>query len=223
MRRGILFGLCLLLSLGVAAFLLIPRGADRKSTPPRVVAARSPWPAVAPRTPAKPPAPLTPRFDIVTVAPDGSAVIAGRAAPGARVQVFDGGRKLGEVTADRRGEWVLVPDRPLPAGKGRLSLRAATGHGLVVASAEAVAVTVPQTARPSPPAPPILARAAPPLAGGAALAHTYVVQRGNSLWQIARHVFGAGIRYLAIYSANVGKIHNPDLIYPGQVFKLPKS
>lgn len=215
MRRGILFGLCLVLALGAAAFLLIPRGADQRGATPRMAAARAPQPVAAPKTPAMPPAPPAPRFDIVTVARDGSAVIAGRAAPGARVQVFDGSQKLGEVTADRSGEWVLVPDRPLPAGAGRLSLHAATGHGLVVASVETVAVTVPQTAPQAPPALPAGARAA--------TAQTYRVQRGNSLWQIARHAFGAGIRYLTIYSANLGQIRNPDLIYPGQVFKLPKS
>lgn len=215
MRRSILFGLCLALALGAAAFLLIPRGADQRGAPPRMVAARAPQPVAAPETPAKPPAPPAPRFDVVTVAHDGSAVIAGRAAPGALVQVFDGSRKLGEVTADRNGEWVLVPDHPLPAGTGRLNLRAATSHGLVVASAETVAVTVPHTAPQAPSALPAGARAA--------AAQTYVVQRGNSLWQIARHALGAGVRYLTIYSANLGQIRNPDLIYPGQVFKLPKS
>jgi nucleoid-associated protein YgaU len=49
------------------------------------------------------------------------------------------------------------------------------------------------------------------------------VQRGNTLWRIARHFFGTGLRYLAIYSANLGEIHNPNLIYPGQVVKLPNS
>src|SRR5579863_2591632 len=176
MRRGILFGLGLVALLTAAAFLLIPRGGDRHTNaPPAMVAARSVRPVAAPEIPAKPPTAPAPRFDIVTVAPDGSAVIAGRAAPGALVQVFDGSRKLGEVTADRRGEWVLVPDHPLPAGTQRLTLRAATGRGAVVAAAETVAVAVPRTA----PATAVAARAPAPPAG-----RTYVVRRGNSLWRI---------------------------------------
>lgn len=218
MRRGILFGLGLALPAVVAALLLIPRGAPRMRAPPAAVAARAPQLASPPSPLANPRKAPAPSFDIVTVAPDGSAVIAGRAAPGSRVAVFDGTQKLGETTADRRGEWVLVPDHSLPAGKGRLSLRAATGQGPIVAAAETVAVTVPRPVRHPPPTPIALARAVAPPAGP-----TYTVQRGNSLWRIARHVFGTGIRYLAIYSANSARIRNPDLIYPGQVFKLPKS
>ena len=51
----------------------------------------------------------------------------------------------------------------------------------------------------------------------------YVVQHGNSLWRIARQAYGAGTRYVIIYSANPDQIRDPGRIYPGQVFKLPKS
>ena len=59
---------------------------------------------------AQPPAPIPPSFDVVKVGPTGTAVIAGRAEPGAKVIVRDGDKAIGEVTADRRGEWVLIPD-----------------------------------------------------------------------------------------------------------------
>lgn len=48
------------------------------------------------------------------------------------------------------------------------------------------------------------------------------VQPGNSLWRIARRTYGDGIDYVIIYRANQNQIRNPDLIYPGQVFMLPK-
>lgn len=48
-----------------------------------------------------------------------------------------------------------------------------------------------------------------------------VVQPGNSLWRIARRVYGRGIRYHLIYRENSGQIDHPDLIFPGQVFTLP--
>jgi nucleoid-associated protein YgaU len=50
-----------------------------------------------------------------------------------------------------------------------------------------------------------------------------VVQPGNSLWRIARHNYGEGLRYTLIYEANRGQIRDPDLIYPGQVFVMPKT
>ncbi|MBB4265422.1 LysM peptidoglycan-binding domain-containing protein [Roseospira visakhapatnamensis] len=66
--------------------------------------------------------PDAPRFDVVRVAPDGQAVMAGRAAPGATVSILDDGRELGQADADSRGQWVFVPDAPLPPGERRLTL-----------------------------------------------------------------------------------------------------
>jgi nucleoid-associated protein YgaU len=49
-----------------------------------------------------------------------------------------------------------------------------------------------------------------------------MVARGDSLWAISRRIYGDGSRYDLIFHANRGKINNPDLIYPGQSFVLPK-
>jgi len=48
-----------------------------------------------------------------------------------------------------------------------------------------------------------------------------VVQPGNSLWRIARRIYGEGIDYTVIYQANQEQIRDPDLIYPGQIFVVP--
>ena len=48
-----------------------------------------------------------------------------------------------------------------------------------------------------------------------------IVQKGNSLWRIARKTLGGGIFYTEIYKNNLAKIKNPNLIYPGQVFNIP--
>ena len=52
---------------------------------------------------------------------------------------------------------------------------------------------------------------------------TTVVVRGDSLWRISRSTYGHGIRYSVIYNANREQIRDPDLIYPGQIFVLPKA
>lgn len=52
---------------------------------------------------------------------------------------------------------------------------------------------------------------------------TKVVVRGDNLWRISRTTYGHGIRYTVIYSANRAQIRDPDLIYPGQIFVLPKA
>ena len=48
-----------------------------------------------------------------------------------------------------------------------------------------------------------------------------IVENGNSLWRIARKTLGGGILYAEIYKNNKKIINDPDLIFPGQVFKIP--
>lgn len=51
---------------------------------------------------------------------------------------------------------------------------------------------------------------------------TTAVVRGDSLWRISRKIFGHGIRYTLIYEANADQIRDPSLIYPGQIFVVPR-
>lgn len=46
----------------------------------------------------------------------------------------------------------------------------------------------------------------------------YVVKRGDTLWAIARKYLGSGTKYPQIAQEN--GIKNPNLIYPGQVFRI---
>ncbi|HCR67353.1 MAG TPA: hypothetical protein DIW38_12725, partial [Oceanicaulis sp.] len=50
-----------------------------------------------------------------------------------------------------------------------------------------------------------------------------IVQPGNSLWRIARRLYGEGLQYTVIYEANRDQIRDPNLIYPGQVFSAPED
>ena len=51
-----------------------------------------------------------PSFDVVRVEPDGAALVAGRAAPGARVEVQVDGVTVGDATADATGGFVAMLD-----------------------------------------------------------------------------------------------------------------
>ncbi len=117
-----------------------------QAAPSRAPAPAAPPPAAAAATPSPAP-PTLPSFDVVRIAPDGNAVIAGRAAPGARVTVKDGDKELGQVTADSRGEWVLIPTAPLPPGGRSLTLGARLGDGPSVASEREVVLVVPERQR----------------------------------------------------------------------------
>lgn len=50
---------------------------------------------------------------------------------------------------------------------------------------------------------------------------TYVVQTGDTLWGIAKKIYGNGAQYTKIFNANRDKIKNPNLIYPGQKLVIP--
>jgi len=78
-------------------------------------------------------------FDIVRVEAGGDAVIAGRAAPGASVDLLRGGERLDRAVADASGQFVMVPPR-LAAGSYELTLSAKLPDGTV--TTHVVAVTV---------------------------------------------------------------------------------
>lgn len=94
---------------------------------------------------ALPAPPEVPAFDVVRIDRRGKAVFAGRAAPGAEVSVRSGDELLGSTTADARGEWVLLPDRPLPSGPAELSLASKLPESPQVESESVVVVDVPET------------------------------------------------------------------------------
>ncbi len=119
---------------------------------------------VANATPAQPTppaaaavAPSAPAFDVVRINPDGGAVIAGRAAPGADVSVQENGKSVGETKADSHGTWVLTPDKLQP-GAGELTVTSHDAAGSKAAEAPVVVMVPNQTA----PSPPALALLTPP-------------------------------------------------------------
>ncbi len=48
------------------------------------------------------------------------------------------------------------------------------------------------------------------------------VQPGATLWAIAEENLGNGIFYIEVFEANSDLIRDPDLIYPGQIFRMPE-
>jgi nucleoid-associated protein YgaU len=49
----------------------------------------------------------------------------------------------------------------------------------------------------------------------------YVVQKGDSLSQIAKDVYGDASRWREIYESNKDKIKDPKIIRPGQELRIP--
>jgi len=87
------------------------------------------------------PADRSPAFDVARIEPTGEAVIAGRAAPGAMVELLRAGELHDQTHANDAGEFVLVP-RPLPPGNYDLTLRSTQPDGQKVTSKGSVAVVL---------------------------------------------------------------------------------
>jgi nucleoid-associated protein YgaU len=81
-----------------------------------------------------------PSFDVARIE-GADAVIAGRAAPGAIVDLLRGGERLDRAIADASGQFVMAPSH-LPAGSYELTLHARLPDGTVTSSKQGVRVTV---------------------------------------------------------------------------------
>jgi nucleoid-associated protein YgaU len=329
---------------------------DRGASPSAPDASKAP--AAAPTglssVPASPAAPVVvkPTFDVVNVDPTGEAVVAGRAAPNAKIELRDSGRIVAEAATDGAGQFVIIPPTLTP---GSHSLTLTTGSNPTAAeTSNAIPVAVPEPPPKAVPEPPpkaavasatdskpaatptgpgepgaktlpssavsarIAVRSVEASAGGRLVARgvaepnttvrlylsgafvgdaktkadgqwsltiqhgmtpgayavradeinpgdaavvaraeapfdfpaapntlvasvntassdaaseadlvlasvqTHHVAQGHTLWGISQKYYGDGSRYQLIFAANANQIKNPNMIYPGQMFVVPK-
>jgi hypothetical protein len=84
---------------------------------------------------------VRPAFDVTRIEPSGDAVIAGRAVPGASVELLRNGALHDRVVADKFGQFAMVPPR-LPPGDYELTLRSTQPDGRQATSKESVVVAL---------------------------------------------------------------------------------
>lgn len=133
----------------------------------------------------------------------GEVTIAGQSDPGSQVNVYVDNEYVGTAETTRDGDWQIEPGDKLEPGTHKLRIDKVDQGGIVLSRIETP-----------------LARAEfSQLALGEAIV---IVQPGNSLWRIARRTYGGGMHFSVIYDANRGQIRDPNLIYPGQIFSVPK-
>jgi hypothetical protein len=82
-----------------------------------------------------------PVFDIVRVERTGDAVVAGRAAPGAIVDLLLNGDRRDQAVADQSGQFVMIPPQFSP-GDYELTLRSRQPDGTQATSKQSVGVVV---------------------------------------------------------------------------------
>jgi hypothetical protein len=145
-------------SAGPPAVASAAETSTQHSTSPAVVAA-----AAQPKAAAEPVAPMRPAFDVVRVEPTGEAVIAGHAAPGAKIALKDSGTVVAEVVADASGQFAMLPPTLAPGGH-HLELDSAASGSQGAVQSEPVTIDVPAAKPASSPHP---AASAPPAANAA--------------------------------------------------------
>ncbi|HVE20599.1 MAG TPA: Ig-like domain-containing protein [Acidocella sp.] len=131
---------------------------------------------------------------------NGHAIFSGTAPAGARIDLALNGKEIGRATAGQNGTWRFTAS--VPEGNGTLALSATAANGAML--------------------PPVTAPFALETLPNALAAGHIVITKGENLWLIARHVYGRGTLYTVIYDANAKQIRDPNLIFPGQGFALPK-
>lgn len=136
----------------------------------------------------------------------GNLRISGQSAPNSMVQLYSDNSFIGRTRSDNDGRWSLLPDHPIKPGQYTMRVDQVDKGGKVQAR-----ISFP------------FSREEPEKVALLKPGGNVVVQPGNSLWRLARRTYGEGIQYHVIYEANKDQIRDPDLIFPGQIFALPKT
>jgi len=183
-----------------------PTSRARDQGPAALATAQTEANAVADTLGGSPPTPGSddgvPAFDVARIEPTGETVIAGRAAPGATVELLRNGEVHDRTVADQSGQFVMVPPR-LPSGTYDLTLRSRRPDGKQATSKQSVAVALepsstnqPVVALMTPDKPTVvLSRpAAPKPMAGAVVAEAVEIEPGGKFHVSGRARAGAAVR-----------------------------
>ncbi|SIT80440.1 Nucleoid-associated protein YgaU, contains BON and LysM domains [Yoonia rosea] len=152
-------------------------------------------------------------LDAITYDPEGEVQLSGRATGDGAVQVYIDNEPVTASPVTEGGDWRIdLPD--IATGVYTLRIDEVDTEGGVVSrletpfrreeAADVAAVLAEETA----------------VEGFEVAVRT--VQPGATLWAIAEENLGAGIFYVEVFEANRDLIRDPDLIYPGQIFRIPE-
>ena len=144
-------------------------------------------------------------LDILNYDASGQIDFSGQGKPDTRISAYIDNELIGITTVMPDGTWTLLPSDQVAPGLHTLRIDQVDElTGQVISRLET---------------PFSMASFERPMSGEGLV----IVQPGNSLWRIARRLYGQGIRYTMIFAANQDQIRNPALIYPGQIFVVPSE
>ena len=143
-------------------------------------------------------------LDILNYDAKGQVDFSGKGVPEGEIRAYINNQLVGIAKVSPDGIWQLIPNKKIDTGLYNLRIDQLDLTGQVISRLET---------------PFSMASFERPAAGEGLV----VVQPGNSLWRIARRLYGKGVRYTMIFVANQDQIKDPALIYPGQIFIVPEE
>ena len=201
--------------------------------PKSVAAEPTPAKAAMPAPSSGPPPAETPSgspsgvaVQSVEASAGGRLVAKGAASPNATVRLYLSGAFIGDAKTSADGRWTLTIKHGLTPGAYALRADAINPKDAAVLARAEVPFDYAISSSIPPPSGALVAEA-----GGAPspadvvvdVVQTDHVVRGNTLWGESQKFYGDGSLYKLIFAANANQIKNPNLIYPGQVFVVPKE
>jgi len=159
-------------------------------------------------------------IDLISYDSSGEVVLSGRSQPDRLIRVYVDGAAIKTGAVSQSGVWKLeLPE--VDAGLYSLRIDELNELGRVTSRVETpfkkenpdtVRRNVDVAALPSGQSPSALPRI-----------QKITIQPGSTLWALAEANYGEGALYIQIFEANKEYIKDPDLIYPGQIFSIPKQ
>ncbi|MCB1380429.1 MAG: LysM peptidoglycan-binding domain-containing protein, partial [Alphaproteobacteria bacterium] len=178
-------------------------------------------------------------LDSIDYDASGNIVFAGEGAAGTTARIYVDNGFLGEATVGNDNRWSFAGSDDVVPGVHTLRIDGVDANGKVLNRIEvpffreetrkvATAPSVESGAKSDLGVPVEGATAVAPGESVSAAAKAalfsdgrVVIQPGNNLWRISKVIYGDGLKYTLLFEANKDQIRDPDLIYPGQVFKTP--
>ena len=143
------------------------------------------------------------KIQSVSFTQDGSLSIQGIANYGSNIE-FIISKNLSSIVLKNKPEWVFKSSYKLDYGMHKLFANLKSQDNITLDS-----ITLP------------FMRSEMPT--GALPDNFVLIKPGDMLWTISYKIYGNPLKYIKIYEENRDQITNPDLIFPGQVFSIPKK
>ena len=142
-------------------------------------------------------------LDVLSYSPPGLVIISGRTIPNTEIEIFKSAEFLGNTKSNENGIWKFIIKKNDYSNE-EISIKAKINDETLILTynENEIQKRFKKT-------------------NFEFYDDRIIVQKGNSLWRIARKTLGGGVFYTEIYKNNLRKIKNPNLIYPGQVFNIP--